>query len=161
MGIRLCLGAMLTLALGVIAGCSTVARAPERDDSRGVAIAHSAAQLVGTPYHFGGADTQGFDCSGLVIYVHQRVGVEVPRTADAQRRAAHPVTEEELMPGDVVFFRTRLHINSHHVDHVGIYAGEDRFIHAPRYGEAVSYASLKAGYYRKHFVSAGRFWDEH
>jgi murein DD-endopeptidase len=149
----------LFLVVWVIAGCSNVPRAPDRGDDRGGAIARAAAQLVGTPYHFGGADAQGFDCSGLVVYVHERAGLEVPRTADEQRRAAHPVPLDAVLPGDVVFFHTGFHISGRRVDHVGIYAGSGRFIHAPRSGATVSYASLNEGYYRKHLVSAGRFWD--
>jgi murein DD-endopeptidase len=149
----------LLLVASVIAGCSNVPREPDRADDRGAAIARAAAQLVGTPYHFGGADAEGFDCSGLVAYVHQRAGLEVPRSADEQRRAAHPVALDAVLPGDVVFFRTRFHIGSR-VDHVGIYTGSGRFIHAPRSGGTVSYASLTEGYYRKHLVSAGRFWSD-
>ena len=152
-------GMFLLLVISVTAGCSSVPRAPDRGDEGGAAIALAAAELVGTPYHFGGADTQGFDCSGLVVYVHERAGLEVPRTADEQRRAAHPVPLDAVLPGDVVFFRTRFHVNGRRVDHVGIYAGKGRFIHAPRSGATVSYASMDDGYYRKHLVSAGRFWD--
>jgi murein DD-endopeptidase len=149
----------LLLVVGAIGGCGSVPRAPDRDDDRGATIALAAGQLIGSPYHFGGADAQGFDCSGLVVYVHERAGLEVPRTADEQRRAAHPVPLDAVMPGDVLFFRTRFHISAHRVDHVGIYAGKGHFIHAPRSGAPVSYASLDAGYYRRHLVSAGRFWD--
>jgi cell wall-associated NlpC family hydrolase len=156
---RLYLGGLLLLALGLSAGCTTTPRAPDRDDSRGATIARTAAHLVGRPYEFGGEDMRGFDCSGLVVYVHERAGLDVPRTADAQRRAAYPVRRDALLPGDVVFFRTHSRRSSHHIDHVGIYTGEGRFIHAPHSGETVSYASLETGYYRKHFVSAGRFWE--
>jgi murein DD-endopeptidase len=152
-------GMFLLLIVWVMAGCSNVPRAPDRGDDSGAAVALAAAQLVGTPYHFGGADTQGFDCSGLVVYVHERAGLEVPRTADEQRRAAHPVPLDAVLPGDVVFFRTRFHVSARRVDHVGIYAGRGRFIHAPRSGATVAYASLNEGYYRRRLVSAGRFWD--
>jgi cell wall-associated NlpC family hydrolase len=149
----------LLVAVSLIAGCSSVQRTADRSDDRGVAIVRAAAQLVGTPYQFGGADTQGFDCSGLVVYVHERVGLELPRTADEQRRAAHPVALDAVLPGDLVFFHTSRHIGSRRINHVGIYMGDGRFIHAPRAGGTVSYASLTEGYYRKHLVSAGRFWD--
>jgi len=155
---RLAVTVML-LAVEVIASCRSIPRRPEDNVDRGVAIAHAAVELVGTRYHFGGADRKGFDCSGLVTYVHERVGLEVPRTADEQGRAAHPVPLDALMPDDVVFFHIRSHIGSGRVDHVGIYTGDGRFIHAPRSGATVSYARLNYGYYRKHLVSAGRFWD--
>ncbi len=148
-------------ALVLLAACASIPSPPEPSALRGAAIARAAAQLVGTRYQFGGADAEGFDCSGLVAYVHERAGLEVPRTADAQRRAAHPVAPDALLPGDLVFFRTRFHLARRHADHVGIYVGDGRFIHAPRSGATVSYASVNAGYYRKHLVSAGRFWDAH
>jgi cell wall-associated NlpC family hydrolase len=126
--------------------------AAEREE--GSAIAEFASALVGTPYHFGGADTGGFDCSGLALYVHERVGLEIPRTAAEQLHAARPVPLAQLAPGDLVFFRIR----SKHVNHVGIYTGDGHFIHAPHRGRAVTYADLNSGYYARHLASAGRFW---
>ena len=126
--------------------------APLPADS-GTAIAAAAAALIGTPYHFGGADVSGFDCSGLALYVYERAGISIPRSAAAQQRAAQPVPLAALALGDLVFFRIR----SRHVDHVGIYAGDGRFIHAPRAGVAVSYATLSQGFYARHLYSAGRF----
>jgi murein DD-endopeptidase len=139
----------------LLAACSSVPRESEPSGDGGAPVARNAALLVGTPYHFGGADLQGFDCSGLAVYVYERVGVEIPRTAEAQQRAARPVSLDALSPGDLVFFR----IGARHVNHVGIYAGDGRFIHAPRSGGKVSYGNLSDGYYHKHFVSAGRFWN--
>jgi murein DD-endopeptidase len=139
----------------LLVACSSVPRESEPPGDGGVPIARSAAQLVGAPYHFGGADLQGFDCSGLAVYVYGRAGMEIPRTANEQQRAARPVASDALSPGDLVFFR----IHSRHVNHVGIYTGDGRFIHAPRSGGTVSYANLSAGYYHKHFVGAGRFWN--
>jgi cell wall-associated NlpC family hydrolase len=147
--------------MGLVSGCVSGPHAPERRDDRGAAIAAAAAQLVGTPYHFGGTDEQGFDCSGLVTYVHERAGLQVPRTANEQKRAARPVPLDSMLPGDVVFFRTGHHISRSRVDHVGIYTGGGRFIHAPHARSTVSYANLNEGYYRKHLVSAGRLWDAH
>jgi murein DD-endopeptidase len=128
---------------------------PPAQPEEGAAIARAAALMVGAPYHFGGADAAGFDCSGLALYVHETVGLAIPRTAQEQQRAARPVPLAQLSPGDLVFFRIR----SHRVDHVGIYAGDGRFIHAPRAGLAVSYADLSRGFYAQHLVSAGRFWE--
>jgi cell wall-associated NlpC family hydrolase len=121
----------------------------------GASIAALAATLIGTPYHFGGADAQGFDCSGLALYVHERVGIAIPRTAAEQQREAQPVPLAELQPGDLVFFR----IGARHVNHVGVYSGEGRFIHAPHAGVAVTSADLQDGYYARHLVSAGRYWS--
>jgi murein DD-endopeptidase len=145
--------ALLCAALLALAACATAPRRPERPPGTGDTMAAIAAALVGTPYHFGGADTAGFDCSGLALYVHARVGLTIPRTAQQQQRAARPVPLDEIVPGDLVFFR----IHARRIDHVGIYAGGGRFIHAPRMGHAVEYADLTTGYYRQHLVSAGRF----
>jgi len=118
----------------------------------GTKIVGVAASLIGTPYRFGGESPKGFDCSGLVFYSFERVGVKVPRTAADQRRVAERVNRTDLVPGDLVFFRS----SKGRVDHVGIYAGEGRFIHAPSSGQVVSYGYLDDPYYQKHFVSAGR-----
>ena len=145
---------VLTLLL-VACSSAPPPRELEPPGDGGIPVARAAAQLVGAPYHFGGADLQGFDCSGLAVYVYARgAGVEIPRTANAQQSAARPVSEDALSPGDLVFFR----IHSRHVNHVGIYTGGGRFVHAPRSGEAVSYGTLGSGYYHKHFAGAGRFW---
>jgi murein DD-endopeptidase len=149
------LAALLATALA-LAGCAGPPRQPAPPpDAQGRAIAAVAASLLGTPYHFGGASGAGFDCSGLAVYVHERVGLAIPRTALEQQRAAHPVALGQLTPGDLVFF----HIHGHRVDHVGIYSGEGRFIHAPRAGQPVAYSDLTSGFYARHFAAGGRFWE--
>jgi cell wall-associated NlpC family hydrolase len=147
-------GAVLATVITLSSCVSAPPREPPRS-SPGDAIAALAVSLIGTPYQFGGADAAGFDCSGLVRYVHERVGLSIPRTAAEQQRAAHPVPIAQLAPGDLVFFRIR----KRSVDHVGIYAGGGRFIHAPRAGVAVAYGDLAAGFYARHLAGAGRFWD--
>jgi cell wall-associated NlpC family hydrolase len=137
----------------LLGGCASL-RAPPPTSPTGATIASVANALIGTPYHFGGADVAGFDCSGLALYVHERVGLTIPRTAAAQQQAARPVALTALAPGDLVFFR----VHSHTIDHVGIYSGAGRFIHAPRAGLKVSYADLRTGFYAHRLVSAGRFW---
>jgi murein DD-endopeptidase len=152
------LRAALALAVALLAGaCSSLPATPPATGPQGGAVIAQAAQsLIGTPYHFGGADAAGFDCSGLALYVHERVGVAIPRTAAEQQRAAYPVPLGQLAPGDLVFFRIR----SRGINHVGVYAGGGRFIHAPRAGLAVRYGNLSGGsFYARHLVSAGRFWD--
>jgi murein DD-endopeptidase len=145
--------ALLLAAVLALAACTATPRRPAQPPATGATIAAIAAALVGAPYHFGGADIAGFDCSGLALYVYERVGLDIPRTARQQRLAARPVPLAQIEPGDLVFFS----IHAHRVDHVGIYCGGGRFIHAPRAGLAVAYADLTRGYYRQHFVSAGRF----
>lgn len=148
------LGAV-TLALFALAGCASHARRPAPRADAGAAIATLAVSLVGAPYHFGGADAAGFDCSGLAFYVHERVGLTIPRTAREQQRAARAVPLARLAPGDLLFF----HVHARGVDHVGVYAGSGRFVHAPRAGSAVAYGDLSEAFYRARLVGAGRFWD--
>jgi cell wall-associated NlpC family hydrolase len=151
----------VTLTLIVIAltagGCASTPRAVVGESrpstSMGEEVVRVAAGMIGSRYKFGGATpTQGFDCSGLVFYSFDQLGIEVPRTAEDQRHVAKPITRDQLTPGDLVFFRS----SGRRVDHVGIYAGEGRFIHAPSKGAFVTYAYLDDPYYRAHFVSAGR-----
>lgn len=158
---------LLAAALAVLGGCSLVApRAPRPaapapgppaaahpQDEAGTAIAAAAAALIGTPYEFGGADVGGFDCSGLALYVYERAGISIPRTAAEQQRAARPVPLTQLAPGDLVFFR----MGAQRIDHVGVYIGGGRFVHAPHQGVAVSSADLASGFYARHLVNAGRF----
>ena len=138
------------------AGCrSAPATAPASGVQTGERIAEIAASFIGARYQFGGADAAGFDCSGLARYVHERAGLAIPRTAAEQQRAAHPVPLAALSPGDLVFF----HLKRRGIDHVGVYAGGGRFVHARRAGQAVAYGDLSGGFYARHLVSAGRFWD--
>ena len=127
---------------------------PGAEDAPGAAIAASATALIGTPYHFGGADEGGFDCSGLALYVHERAGIAIPRTAAEQQRAARAVPLAQILPGDLLFF----HVRRHGIDHVGIYVGSGHFVHAPHAGVAVAAGDLSSAYFTKHVVSAGRFW---
>jgi len=160
-GARTQMRAAPALALTLLlAACASAPRkpppsAPPVNLERGAAIASLAQSLVGTPYHFGGVDGSGFDCSGLALYVYQREGFMIPRTAAEQQLVAHPVPLAQLTPGDLVFFA----IHSGSVDHVGIYTGDGRFVHAPRAGVPVTYADLSSGFYAQHLLGAGRFWD--
>lgn len=120
----------------------------------GLAVLQAAESRIGAPYRYGGSGPDAFDCSGLVTYAHGQLGVSVPRTAAQQFAAATPVTRRELRPGDLVFFR----LSGREVGHVGIYAGDDRFVHAPQSGGHVRVASLEDEWYRQRFVGAGRLY---
>lgn len=116
------------------------------------AIIQAMAQL-GTAYQWGGASVRtGFDCSGLTNYVYKRADISIPRTARDQYAFTARIGKAQLRPGDLLFFKIR----SRKIDHVGIYVGNNRFIHAPRPGEHVKYARLNNAYWRKHFAGAGR-----
>src|SRR5919197_138129 len=93
-----------------------------------------AERELGVPYRWGGADPSGFDCSGLVVYVYGRLGVRLTHFAAAQYRAGRHVARADLRPGDLVFFDR--------LDHVGIYVGSNRFVHAPHGGDHVRISRL-------------------
>lgn len=114
-----------------------------------------ALAALGTPYRWGGTSLKhGFDCSGLVQYAFQHVDdLELPRTSRALSRVDAPSVERgNLEPGDLLFFRIR----SRSVDHVAIYLGGGRFIHAPRRGTNVRIDHLSNSYWARHFQSAKR-----
>jgi len=121
-----------------------LAVSPVQHTSVGAEIALRAIAQVGRPYVYGGADLNGFDCSGLVFYIHRELGLSVPRTAAEQFSASERVDVKHLEPGDLVFFRTT---KRREVSHVGIYAGEGRFVHAPQSGRLIELHALNDDYY--------------
>lgn len=123
--------------------------------NRGEQLADFALKLRGAPYRYGGATRDGFDCSGLVFYAHRQLGLSVPRTSRDQAEQATEIAPRKLVRGDLVFFK----IDSRRVNHVGIYIGQRRFVHAPGAGKPVTVNSLDEEFYEETFVSAGRFWN--
>jgi cell wall-associated NlpC family hydrolase len=111
-----------------------------------------AAQYLGTPYHFGGASPQtGFDCSGLMQWSYDHVGISIPRVTYDQIDVGVPVDREHLVPGDLVFFQ-----ENGDVHHVGMYLGGGRFLEAPHTGDVVKVASLDEPYYAAQFAGGRR-----
>ncbi len=107
-----------------------------------------AIGLVGTPYRYGGnTPASGFDCSGLVGYVFRdAASINLPRTShDIANIDAPKIKRKKLTTGDLVFFGKR------GVDHVGIYVGEGRFVHAPNAGGTVRLDKLDGAYWNEHF----------
>ncbi len=152
--------AALPLAAALV-GCASEPAYPVRQPSAEAGSkrpqhpgARIAAAQLGTPYRYGGASPRGFDCSGLVYYAYRMAGIPVPRTTRAQLRNAHRVPPHQLQPGDLVFFKT----GRGPVSHVGIYAGNNRFIHAPSGGKRVSFTLLNDPYWQARFVAAGRYY---
>ncbi|MEJ0098302.1 MAG: C40 family peptidase [Pseudomonadota bacterium] len=143
--------ALLLLAL-LLGGCASAPRVHEA--APGEVIASTALAQVGRPYLYGGFTPEGFDCSGLVRYAYLAAGFTVPRTTEDQYSAARRISLRKLEPGDLLFFR----IGSREVSHVAIYAGERRFVHAPKTGKPVETKSLDDPYYRDRLVSAGRLY---
>jgi murein DD-endopeptidase len=123
--------------------------------STGDEIALRAIALIGAPYVWGGDGPSEFDCSGLVRFIHDQLGITVPRTAAQQYSAARRVRIEGIEPGDLLFFRTR---GGERISHVAIYTGEGRFIHAPQTGRPVELRELDDEYYRPRLAGAGRMF---
>lgn len=118
-------------------------------------VVSRALKSLGTPYVWGGSTPKGgFDCSGLVKYAYNDVhSVKLPRTSTAMAAGKGiKVSRNDLKPGDLLFFN----IESRKVDHVAIYLGNDRFIHAPRTGKNVSIDTLKKPYWERHYALAKR-----
>jgi cell wall-associated NlpC family hydrolase len=107
-----------------------------------------AMQYLGTPYVWGGASPGGFDCSGFVMYVYSQVGVYLPHLAAGQYNYGTPVSQDELQPGDLVFFDG--------LGHVGIYIGGGQFVHSPHTGDVVKISSLSDSWYAATYFGARR-----
>jgi len=116
----------------------------------------SAMNFLGVRYRRGGNSAeQGFDCSGFTRYVFEHsLGLVLPRRADQQAKDSTllAVKKEELKPGDLVFFNTLRRTFSH----VGIYIGDNRFVHAPSQGKDVRTDDMTFGYWAKRFTGARR-----
>ena len=155
---------MLHLALA--AGVAGVSVMPARADEGASAEAareatHAGAELVirslsllGVRYRFGGnSPDTGLDCSGLVRHVYQgAIGLVLPRRAEEISRKGERVTLDQLRAGDLVFFNTLRRAFSH----VGVYIGDNRFVHAPSAGGRVRVESIDTRYWLKRFSGARR-----
>jgi cell wall-associated NlpC family hydrolase len=140
------------------AAASSDARTVERPVARVLQSAQDLAiyalGLIGVDYRYGGSSPEhGLDCSGLVRYVFQEVvGVTLPRTAREMARLGGRVAPGDLKAGDLVFFNTR----SSPFSHVGIYLGDDRFIHAPHLGGEVEIVTMSQRYWQQRYDGARR-----
>ncbi|MBR5586426.1 MAG: SH3 domain-containing protein [Clostridia bacterium] len=114
-------------------------------------IVDYSKNFIGVPYVSGGSSPSGFDCSGFTSYVFAHFGYSLPRTAAGQASVGTPVSKNELIPGDLVFFNTYGGIS-----HVGIFTGGDSFIHATVPGDVVKIGSMSTAYYKRTYVTARR-----
>jgi len=122
-------------------------RASIRDD-----LVRTARSFIGIPYQWGSSRPgDGLDCSGLVLAVYRLNGLSVPRTSRDQFSHGTPVVKNRLAKGDLVFFATG---GMRRISHVGIYIGNNRFIHAPGTGKAICAESLSSDYFRGRFMGA-------
>lgn len=118
-----------------------------------------ALSLVGVNYKYGGKSPEtGLDCSGFVSHVyHQAAGLILPHNARAISMFGQKIAISELQPGDLVFYNTMRHAYSH----VGIYLGENKFVHASVTGRGVEVVNMKQNYWVKRFNGARRVVTSH
>ena len=133
-------------AAATVSRASVTSPAPQANLTLGQQIVEFALGFVGYRYVYGGASpTSGFDCSGFVTYVYKNFGISVTRNASGQYRdnGVH-INKSDLAPGDLVFFSSN---GGGGVTHVGIYIGEEEFVHASRSGVGVVISRLDSTYY--------------
>lgn len=162
---------LISLAFALAAG--PLCAAERVADAQGSAVAAAATDtyldhareitvralaLLGVNYKWGSSNpARGFDCSGLVTHVFQQVaGLVLPRNSQAMSKVGEKIAEPDLQPGDLVFFNTRRQPNSH----VGIYIGNERFVHAPSRGGEVAISDMQESYWKKRFNGARRMLTE-
>jgi len=112
----------------------------------------TALSYRGTPYRNGGSDPNGFDCSGFTQWVFAQVGFALPREVEEQFKVGKKIRQDDLKPGDLVFF----HTVSRGASHVGILVDGDQFVHAPSSKGVVRVESLSSSYWSPRFVGARR-----
>ncbi|KUJ70801.1 hypothetical protein ACZ90_00325 [Streptomyces albus subsp. albus] len=123
--------------------------------ARGEDIVNTARTALGVPYVWGGTNlSSGVDCSGLVQQVYRAYGIDLPRVTYDQINVGYSVQPNKLRPGDLVFFDTDRKRTG--PDHVGIYIGGGKFIHAPRPGDKVKISSLADSYYMDRWMAGRR-----
>lgn len=128
----------------------------EKRGTIGEEVVEFAKQYIGTPYVYGGSSPSGFDCSGFVYYVYKNFGITLNRVAADQSKNGYVVDRSELMPGDILLFSRTL---DGYITHVGIYVGDNQFIHSPQTGKSVEIVSLSSGYYNYGYVGARRIFN--
>ena len=118
----------------------------------GYALAGTALSLRGAPYRDGGADPNGFDCSGFTQYVFSRHGLALPREVREQYRVGKTIGPQDLAPGDILFFTT----TDPGPSHVAIAIGGDQFVHAPSSTGVVRVEHLSSSYWSPRYLGARR-----
>ncbi len=141
---------ILLLSIVLLSACSSVKNTVPGSDS----ISSYARSLIGIHYQYGGnSPDSGFDCSGFVDHVYRHtVGIKLPRSSSAISRYGKKIGRDELRAGDLVFFNTLRSKFSH----VGIYLGDDYFIHAPSSGGKVRTENMRDAYWKQHYDGARR-----
>jgi len=138
----------------VSSAASAPQSAPATTTSLGAKIVAEAMKYVGYPYVWAGASPSGFDCSGFVMYIAQKVaGQSISHSIGQQASSGQYVAKENLQPGDLVFFANTYTAG---LSHVGIYIGSGRFVHAENEGTGVVVSNINGGYYGSKYYTARR-----
>lgn len=134
----------------------TVHKTSRSDRDMGSIAARTAERFVGIPYRWGGDNViEGMDCSGFVRAVYNLCGVSIPRTSRDQYKAGESVSKKDIQDGDLVFFGA----SESKINHVGIYVGDGKFVHAPRRGEDIKITHIDENYFEKRFIGARRYFQ--
>ena len=128
----------------------------QKENSVRTCVIEHAKEKLGIRYQNGGSDHRGFDCSGLVFNVYQSCGIRIDRKSQDQYRYGRKIDANEALPGDLVFFK----IWNHKISHVGIYLGDNQFIHAPSSGGYVSVSRLDTVYWRSRIIGFATYLDD-
>lgn len=153
--LRILVAACIVFAGGCAGG--PPAETASGENAKGDEVALFAMSLINTKYRFGGKNPQaGFDCSGMVSYIYAKAaGYELKGSAADMAKLGREVPLEQAQPGDLVFFNTRKRPRSH----VGIYIGDDRFVHAPGTDGRVKVSSMRNRYFAARFEEVRRYLD--
>ena len=153
--IFLATAAGLTIYLSpIVSGNASAAEAKE--DFTSTELRETAKQYIGSPYKSAGTSASGFDCSGFVLTVFKDLGISsLPRTSSSMYNVGESVSQNELLPGDLVFFNT----TGRGISHVGIYYGDGKFIHSSS-SQGVTLTPLNdKWYWADKYVGAKRIGD--
>ena len=116
-------------------------------------IASNAYNYIGCRYSYGSSGPSAFDCSGFTSYLYKQQGYSLPRTSNSQGSYGTYVEKQNLTAGDLVFFSNR---SDRKINHVGVYVGNNNFIHASTSVRGVVIDSLGSDYYKRNYVTARR-----
>lgn len=139
---------LITTLMVMILPFTTAQAASQQEE-----IISTAKDLLGVPYQYGGTTPSGFDCSGFLIYVFNKVGIELPRMSSDQYKEGEAVSKADLQEGDMVFFKGTQ--NKSGVTHAGIYVGDNKFISATS-SRGIKIDSLSSSYWGPKYVGAKR-----
>ena len=118
--------------------------------ANGASVVDKAKSYLGSSYVYGGSSPSGFDCSGFTSYIYNQYGVTLNRTAAGQNSNGTAVDRSNLQPGDLVLF------GKSGINHVGIYIGDGKMVHAANPSRGVVTDTINSGYYNTHYVGARR-----